>query len=215
MSIPKRFKKTYKSIQQSKYIDYAFEFCNTYAWPMVIFNLLLYGLLLTPTFAVLFVGAILLHEGGHYIVQRYYGTNPDLYVFPLLGAGVSEPYRDKESNVSLSNKAKRDIFLAGPTVSLVLSASAVLAYTYFGHYEFLAFAIVFSLNEIFNLLPFWKVDGGRTHTISKKFRENQPHQVIITRTAHAGLMLGNIALLLYLLVAESVSINIFLEGILG
>lgn len=121
---------------------------------------------ITPGFLLLAAGAFYLdegigllplvllsaaaHEAGHYQAGRMFGGRLQWVKFSMVGAQMSLRY---ERTLSYG----REIFvaLAGPAVNLILGAAAAHAGA------FLLAAASFGLG-VFNLLPIYPLDGGRT-----------------------------------------------------
>jgi Zn-dependent protease len=116
-----------------------------------------YALAFGWQFAVGFVLLIFVHEMGHVVVLRARGIKAGLPVFlPFLGAFVSM----KESPRTAYDEALSGI--AGPVFGAV-GAFAVLGLAGFEDSDFLrALAYTGFLLNLFNLLPFLPLDGGRT-----------------------------------------------------
>jgi Zn-dependent protease len=123
-------------------------------WP-----LLLYWLMGAITAIGLFV-SVLLHELGHSAVARSYGT-PVLGITLFLFGGVA-----KLGAEAPHPRAEFLISIAGPLVSLALSATFFLLYPLTGFSETLTgltyYLAVINLSLfIFNLLPGYPLDGGQ------------------------------------------------------
>jgi Zn-dependent protease len=116
-----------------------------------------YALAFGWQFAVGFVLLIFVHEMGHVIVLRARGISAGLPVFlPFLGAFVTM----KESPRTAYDEALSGI--AGPVFGAV-GAFAVLGLAEYEGSDFLrALAYTGFLLNLFNLLPFLPLDGGRT-----------------------------------------------------
>ena len=116
-----------------------------------------YALAFGWQFAVGFVLLIFVHEMGHVIVLRARGIKAGLPVFlPFLGALVTM----KETPRSVYDEALSGI--AGPVFGAA-GAFAVLGLAEFEGSDFLrALAYTGFLLNLFNLLPFLPLDGGRT-----------------------------------------------------
>ncbi len=116
-----------------------------------------YALAFGWQFAVGFVLLIFVHEMGHVIVLRARGISAGLPVFlPFLGAFVSM----KSAPRSVYDEALSGI--AGPAFGAA-GAFAVLGLAGFEDSDFLrALAYTGFLLNLFNLLPFLPLDGGRT-----------------------------------------------------
>jgi Zn-dependent protease len=116
-----------------------------------------YSLAFGWQFAVGFVLLILVHEMGHVVVLRARGIRAGLPVFlPFLGAFVTM----KDSPKSAYDEALSGI--AGPVFGAV-GAFVVLGVAGYEDSDFLrALAYTGFLLNLFNLLPFLPLDGGRT-----------------------------------------------------
>ncbi|MCU1624846.1 MAG: peptidase [Frankiales bacterium] len=116
-----------------------------------------YALAFGWQFAVGFVLLIFVHEMGHVIVLRARGIKAGLPVFlPFLGAFVSM----KSTPRTVYDEALSGI--AGPVFGAV-GAFAVLGLAGYEDSDFLrALAYTGFLLNLFNLLPFLPLDGGRT-----------------------------------------------------
>lgn len=103
-----------------------------------------------------YVVAIVLHEYGHYCVAKMKGYEFDSVVFSVYGGGLFG---------SNSFKKKDDVLisLAGPLVNIVLIVITIALWwlfpsSYFFTYDFVICNIVVF---VFNILPFYPLDGGR------------------------------------------------------
>ena len=115
-----------------------------------------YAFLFTWQFAVIIVGMLVIHEGGHLRCMKHYGMKTrGIYLIPLLGAAAVA-----EDNFP-SRRAEATIALAGPLTGAVLAAGTGLAYFATRDGAFAAAAAWMALINLFNLLPVVPLDGGR------------------------------------------------------
>lgn len=115
-----------------------------------------YAFLFTWQFAVIILGMLVIHEGGHLRCMKYYGMKTrGIYLIPLLGAAAVA-----EDNFP-SRRAEATIALAGPLTGAVLAAGTGLLYFATHNGDFAAAAAWMALINLFNLLPVVPLDGGR------------------------------------------------------
>ncbi|MFA5238423.1 MAG: site-2 protease family protein [Phycisphaerae bacterium] len=105
---------------------------------------------------LMIVLVLLVHETGHLIGMRLFGyKNVQMFFIPFFGAAVSGEKRDvaayKEAIVSL----------LGPTPGIVIGCVLVVMFAATGRNDYLTFANIFLFINLFNLLPFYPLDGGR------------------------------------------------------
>jgi Zn-dependent protease len=115
-----------------------------------------YAFLFTWQFAVIILGMLVIHEGGHLRCMKHYGMKTrGIYLIPLLGAAAVA-----EDNFP-SRRAEATIALAGPLTGAVLAAGTGLLYFATRNGGFAAAAAWIALINLFNLLPVVPLDGGR------------------------------------------------------
>ena len=117
--------------------------------------MLLLVLLISPKFAIVFVGVfglVLLHELGHCVAGKYYNMPVvDIILFPFGGAARMEISQKPLEEVVLA--------LAGPAVNLALMLPLAVLGQYNGILAILGYYNIVLL--IFNLIPAFPMDGGR------------------------------------------------------
>lgn len=107
-------------------------------------------------FAVGFVLGIYIHEMGHVAALRHYGIAATAPMFiPGLGAVV----RLKQQLTDVRQDAR--VGLAGPIWGLGAGLAAWAIGQFTGSQIWLAIAHTTGFINLFNLIPFWQLDGGR------------------------------------------------------
>jgi stage IV sporulation protein FB len=103
-----------------------------------------------------YVIAVVLHEYGHYVVGKIKGYEFESVVFSVYGGGLYG---------SNSFKRKDDIIisLAGPLVNIFLILIAIALWWFFPtmYYFTYDFVVCNFVVFVFNILPFYPLDGGR------------------------------------------------------
>ncbi|MDD5064744.1 MAG: site-2 protease family protein [Phycisphaerae bacterium] len=102
------------------------------------------------------IGVILIHEMGHLFGMRLFGyKNVQMFFIPFFGAAVSGEKRDvaayKEAIVSL----------LGPAPGVIIGCVLLVIFAATGRKDYLNLANMFLFINVFNLLPFYPLDGGR------------------------------------------------------
>ncbi|MBS1749000.1 MAG: hypothetical protein JST63_03775 [Bacteroidetes bacterium] len=100
--------------------------------------------------------AIILHEGGHYIVMKIFRYK-DVYILfvPFLGAYVSgSPQR-------ISQKQRIITLLAGPLPGIVIGMISLWVFLSTSEVVYYKLSLIFILLNVFNLLPVSPLDGGQ------------------------------------------------------
>jgi Zn-dependent protease len=105
---------------------------------------------------VTLIGVLLIHETGHLFGMRLFGyKNMQMFFIPFFGAAVSGEKRDvaayKEAIVSL----------LGPAPGIIVGCVLLVVYAATGRKDYLTLASMFLVINVFNLLPFYPLDGGR------------------------------------------------------
>lgn len=108
----------------------------------------------TVVFALIIV--LLIHESGHFIAMKLFGyKGVNLTFVPFVGAYVSG------ESESLSNRNKIVVLLAGPVPGIIMGIILLVWHHQHHQENVYLFAIVFLLQNTFNLLPILPLDGGQ------------------------------------------------------
>lgn len=111
---------------------------------------------LSPQFLALLVGVLFIHETGHAIGMKIFGyRDMKMFFIPLFGAAVS----GREKNPSGAQRAV--VSLLGPAPGIVLGIVAAILSTTLHAPLLLTYAKISVGLNLFNLLPFYPLDGGR------------------------------------------------------
>jgi Zn-dependent protease len=105
---------------------------------------------------LIIVAVLFIHEGGHLLGMRLFGyKNVQMFFIPFLGAAVS----GRSENVPTYKKAI--VYLLGPLPGILLGSAFGILYMTTNSSFFLKVTAMFLLINVFNLLPFFPLDGGR------------------------------------------------------
>ncbi len=125
-------------------------------------SLAIYGFLFYVIFDLdfIYIAAVLLvlliHESGHFFAMKAFNyTNVKLFVLPLLGAYVT----GKKSTIS--QRQMSVVILAGPVPGIIIGFILSIYNLYFPNARIEMLGHIFLVLNLFNLLPFIPLDGGR------------------------------------------------------
>lgn len=119
-----------------------------------------------PIALLIFIGAIILHEGGHLLAMLLFGYSaPSVLFIPFLGALATA----RKENASLTEKFW--ISLAGPLPGLILGIGIAIvgnfgqeSASFFSNWNesiWKETSIILIILNLFNLLPIYPLDGGQ------------------------------------------------------
>jgi len=99
---------------------------------------------------------LLIHEFGHFFAMKAFNyTNVKLFVLPLLGAYVT----GKKSLIS--QRQMTIVILAGPLPGMIIGFCLLISTIYYANERLEMLGNIFFVLNLFNLLPFVPLDGGR------------------------------------------------------
>jgi Zn-dependent protease len=102
------------------------------------------------------IGVIIIHELGHLFGMRLFGyKNVQMFFIPFFGAAVSGEKRD------VAAYKKAIVSLLGPAPGIIVGCVLMMMFAASGRKDYLNLASMFLFINVFNLLPFYPLDGGR------------------------------------------------------
>ncbi len=151
---------------------------RTLTWGTLALFIAVYALRFNPQWTILFVAALVLHEGGHVLAMKWFGYRDATMLFiPFLGALATA----RKDNASLTEKVW--ISLAGPLPGLMLGIGLAIAFNTKSVNSVEGFGWARQASEIliflnlFNLLPIYPLDGGQV--ADKLLFSRHPHIGVI------------------------------------
>ena len=150
---------------------------------------------------------LMIHEMGHFFAMKLFNyTNVKLFVLPLLGAYVT----GKKSLIS--QRQMSVVILAGPVPGIIVGFCLLMYTLNFPNERIHMLGQIFLLLNVFNLLPFIPLDGGR---LLETLFINNNHTIRIIFTSISILVLialfiklGN---LFFLIIPVSMVIDMIME----
>lgn len=141
----------------------------------IFFQIGLFKIGMTHVIALIFV--LLVHEMGHFLGMRIFGyRNVQMFFIPFLGAAVS----GQSHNVASYKKAI--VTLMGPVPGLFLGLIILFVYAKTQSNFLLLLSTFFIAINLFNMLPFFPLDGGRF-----------VHEILFSRNRYVELVFKIIA----------------------
>jgi Zn-dependent protease len=109
---------------------------------------------------LIYIAAVLLvlmiHELGHFFAMKLFNySNVKLFVLPMLGAYVT----GKKSIIS--QRQMSVVILAGPIPGIIIGFCLLMSSFYYPNERLEMLGNIFFVLNLFNLLPFMPLDGGR------------------------------------------------------
>lgn len=176
-------------------------------------SLAIYGFLFYFIFSgdITYIAAVLvvlmIHEFGHFFAMKAFNySNVKLFVLPLLGAYVTG------KKAIVSQRQMSIIILAGPLPGMIIGFSLLLFTLFFPNERIHMLGNIFLFLNLFNLLPFMPLDGGRL--LETLFaRHNHTLRVIFTIISIAAMSLLAILThsLIFLIIPISMVFDLIME----
>lgn len=150
---------------------------------------------------------LLIHEFGHFFAMKAFNySNVKLFVLPLLGAYVT----GKKSLIS--QRQMSIVILAGPVPGIIIGFCLLLSTFYYPNERIEMLGNIFFLLNLFNLLPFVPLDGGR---LLETLFINHNHTIRVVFTIISILALAVLAIitksLLFLIIPVSMVFDLIME----
>ena len=119
-------------------------------------TIILYAQIYSWLFAVGFVAVIFVHEMGHYVTSKKLGLDVSAPTFiPFLGAFI------RMKSIPKSVKEEAITAIGGPVAGAFITLVCLELYSLTNTPYWAGLAYVSALINLFNLLPFGSLDGGR------------------------------------------------------
>lgn len=174
---------------------------------LAIYAVFFYLFLHSITYIAAVLIVLLIHEFGHLIAMKAYRySDVKLFVLPMLGAYVTG------TKSKISQRQMSVVILAGPLPGIVIGFSLLLANVYHPNEHVHLLGNIFFWLNLFNLLPFIPLDGGRlleTLFIRDRYIIRLVF-TIISIMALTVIMLG-FQNFLYLIIPASMVFNLIME----
>lgn len=150
---------------------------------------------------------LLIHEFGHFFAMKAFNySNVKLFVLPLLGAYVT----GKKSLIS--QRQMSIVILAGPVPGMIIGFCLLISNFYYPNERLEMLGNIFFLLNLFNLLPFMPLDGGR---LLETLFINHNHTIRMVFTIISIMALAVLAIiaksLIFLIIPVSMVFDLIME----
>ena len=150
---------------------------------------------------------LLIHEFGHFFAMKAFNySNVKLFVLPLLGAYVT----GKKSLIS--QRQMTVVILAGPLPGMIIGFCLLLSTIYYPNERIEMLGNIFFVLNLFNLLPFVPLDGGR---LLETLFINHNHTIRVVFTIISIVAMALLAIitksLLFLIIPISMIFDLIME----
>ncbi|MBI3517910.1 MAG: hypothetical protein HY062_00950 [Bacteroidetes bacterium] len=150
---------------------------------------------------------LMIHEFGHFFAMKAFNySNVKLFVLPLLGAYVS----GKKSTIS--QRQMTVVILAGPVPGIIIGFCLSVYATFYPNEQLSMLGNIFLLLNVFNLLPFMPLDGGR---LLETLFINHNHTIRVVFTIISIMALAIVAVLtkslIFLIIPVSMVFDLIME----
>ena len=175
---------------------------------LVIYAVLFYGIFDSSiSYMAALLVVLLIHELGHFFAMKLFNyNNVKLFFIPLLGAYVSG------KKLIISQRQMSIVILAGPVPGIIIGFCLFMVNFIYPSEPLMMLANIFLFLNLFNLLPFMPLDGGRL--IEVLFLK-QNHSIRIVFTIISILGLATFAIynksILFLIIPISMVFELIME----
>lgn len=150
---------------------------------------------------------LLIHEFGHFFAMKAFNySNVKLFVLPLLGAYVT----GKKSLIS--QRQMTIVILSGPLPGMIIGFCLLLSTIYYPNERIEMLGNIFFVLNLFNLLPFVPLDGGR---LLETLFINHNHTIRVVFTIISIVAMALLAIitksLLFLIIPISMIFDLIME----
>jgi stage IV sporulation protein FB len=160
---------------------------------------------------LIYIAAVLLvlmiHELGHFFAMKALNySNVKLFVIPMLGAYVTG------KKTLISQRQMSVVILAGPVPGIILGFCLILSSMYYPNERIEMLGNIFFFLNLFNLLPFVPLDGGR---LLETLYINHNHTIRVVFTIISIMALAILAVitksLFFLIIPISMVFDLIME----
>lgn len=175
---------------------------------LVIYAVLFYGIFdssISYMAALLLV--LLIHELGHFFAMKLFNyNNVKLFFIPLLGAYVSG------KKLIISQRQMSIVILAGPVPGIIIGFCLFMVNFIYPSEPLMVLANIFLFLNLFNLLPFMPLDGGRLIEVLF-LKQNHSIRIVFTLISIFGLATFSIynKSILFLIIPISMVFELIME----
>ena len=150
---------------------------------------------------------LMIHEMGHFFAMKAFNyTNVKLFVLPMLGAYVT----GKKSIIS--QRQMSIVILAGPLPGIIIGFCLIMSTIFYPNERLQMLGNIFFVLNLFNLLPFMPLDGGR---LLETLFINHNHSIRVVFTILSIIVLACLAIItksiIFLIIPVSMVFDLIME----
>jgi stage IV sporulation protein FB len=149
---------------------------------LIIYAVLFYGIFDSSiSYMAALLVVLLIHELGHFFAMKVFNySNVKLFFIPLLGAYVSG------KKTIISQRQMSIVILAGPVPGIIIGFCLFMVNFIYPSEPLMMLANIFLFLNLFNLLPFMPLDGGRLIEVLF-LKQNHNIRIVFTIISILGL----------------------------
>ncbi len=149
---------------------------------LIIYAVLFYGIFDSSiSYMAALLVVLLIHELGHFFAMKLFNyKNVKLFFIPLLGAYVSG------KKLIISQRQMSIVILAGPVPGIIIGFCLFMVNFIYPSEPLMMLANIFLFLNLFNLLPFMPLDGGRLIEVLF-LKKNHSIRIVFTIISILGL----------------------------
>lgn len=150
---------------------------------------------------------LMIHEMGHFFAMKAFNySNVKLFVLPMLGAYVT----GKKSIISQRQMSM--VILAGPLPGIVIGFCLLMSTIFYPNERLEMLGNIFFVLNLFNLLPFMPLDGGR---LLETLFINHNHTIRVIFTILSIIVLAGLSIatksIIFLIIPVSMVFDLIME----
>ncbi len=175
---------------------------------LIIYAVLFYGIFDSSiSYMAALLVVLLIHELGHFFAMKLFNyNNVKLFFIPLLGAYVSG------KKLIISQRQMSIVILAGPVPGIIIGFCLFMVNFIYPSEPLMMLANIFLFLNLFNLLPFMPLDGGRLIEVLF-LKQNHSIRIVFTLISIFGLATFSIynKSILFLIIPISMVFELIME----